>query len=403
VRLVGRLARASGVRNLQRAEEAVQEAMLAALRTWPFRGLPEDPVGWLYASARNRFLDELRRAGERAESLEATEAGAGGAAARRAEPDDVADDTLRMMFLACHPALPPDARVAFTLKIVGGFGVAEIARAFLAGETAIAQRLVRARRQVQELALRFEMPPPAEMPQRLDSVLDVLYLLFNEGHAAHAGDALVRADLCEEALRLAEILVEHPSTAFPKTHALLALMLLQAARLPARTDAAGDLLLLEDQDRSRWDRGRLARGFVHLGLASEGNELTRWHVEAAIAAVHAAAPDAAHTDWPRLLALYDDLEALAPSPVVRLNRAVALARVRGPAEAIVQVEELRAGGALDAYHLLHAVESDLRRALGQIDLARAANDRALACACSAPERRLLERRRERLSSPVANA
>lgn len=406
-RMVAVLTRSFGPARLDLAEEVVQEALVTALKRWPWSGVPEDPVAWLYRVARNRALDLLRRDGSfRSKEGAIRDAlvpprDAGRDAGEIPEgvhlAGEIPDDQLRLIFLCCHPDLPRDGRVALTLKTVCGFSVPEIARAFLTRDATIAQRVVRAQRRIRELGLPFEVPGPTELPERLDTVLEVLYLLFNEGYSAHAGDALVRADLCHEALRLARHLALRPDTGNPAVHALAALLAFQASRLPARVDAAGDLVRLEDQDRSRWDRGLIHCGFAHLERAAQGREETTVHLEAAIAAQHAAAsrdgaPDAAGTDWPAILALYDRLLACNPSPVVALNRAVALARVEGPEAGLAALEVLGEAREVRGYHLLPAIRGDLLRRAGRTREAEAAYREALERPCSEPERRFLERR-----------
>src|SRR4051812_24433123 len=311
-RMVAALTRVFGAENLALAEDVVQESLVQALRTWPFRGVPENPRGWLMQVAKNRALDLLRRDTSLARKADAIRDWTSSLA-----PDDPQgegmDDQLRMIFICCQPAVPREARVALTLKTVGGFGVPEIARAYLAKEATIAQRLVRGKGKTQETGPPFEVPPPAELPAALDSVLEALYLMFNEGYAASAGEDLVRQDVCAEAIRLARLVAEHPSLDVPKAHALAALLLLQAARNPARVDSEGNLLLLSEQDRSLWDGAKIAAGFHHLDRSARGSELSAYHLEAGLAACHVA-PGA--TDWPHILTLYDDLLALKPSPVV---------------------------------------------------------------------------------------
>lgn len=365
-RLVAMLAGQLGTHRLQLAEDVVQEALVRALQTWPYRGVPENPAAWLTQTARNLALDHLRReqrwqekedgiAHEHARWLSAPPAGA-------EEAGTFDDDTLRLLFVCFHPQLSAEAQTALALRTLCGFSPAEIAAAFLTTEAAVSKRLVRARQRIRELALPFATPEPADLPARLDGVLGTLYLLFNEGYKASAGDRLVRAELCHEAIRLGLLLAAHPLTRTPRTHALLALMLLNAARLPARTDDAGNLLRLHEQDRALWNPAMIHRGLHHLGLAASGDTLSEYHLEAGIAACHSTAADAAATDWPRILSLYDRLVALTTSPVAALNRAVAVARVHGPRaglDALTQVSRL------DGYHLLHAVRGTFAAELGR--------------------------------------
>jgi RNA polymerase sigma-70 factor (ECF subfamily) len=389
-RMVAVLARRLGAERLDLAEEVVQEALLRALATWPYRGVPDNPTGWLFQVARHRALDLLRREDVLRAKLEAL--GAEWSPVTTTVAPGGVDDELAMILMCCHPALPRAARVALTLKTVGGFGVDEIAAALLTRPASVAQRLVRAKRRLRAERIELTIPPADVLSLRLESVLEVLYLLFNEGYTAHGGDNLVRGELCGEAIRLARIVVAHPPTDRPPVHALLALMLLQASRLPARADAAGDLLLLPEQDRSRWDLRAIAEGLGHLDRAAEGDTLTVYHVEAAIAACHAAAPDEASTDWPYVLQLYDDLIALKPSPVVALNRAIALAMVDGPAAGLRALEPLTRHRALARYHLLPSAQGALWRRAGAPGTAARYYRAALARPCSTPERRFLERR-----------
>jgi RNA polymerase sigma-70 factor (ECF subfamily) len=391
-RLVAVLTAQFGTHRLQLAEDAVQEALVRALQTWPYRGLPENPAAWLAQTARNLALDTLRREQRWQEKQD----GIAHAQERwhstdTPAPDDggtFADDTLRMLFVCCHPQLSPEARTALALRTLCGFSAAEIAAAFLTSEAAIAKRLVRARQRIRELELPFALPAPDELSARLDGVLSVLYLLFNEGHKASSGDRLVRGELCREAIRLAELLAARPATAPPRTHALLALMLLNAARLPARTDDAGNILLLHEQDRSRWDHGMIERGLRHLALAATGDALSGYHLEAGIAACHSTAPSASATDWPRILSLYDHLVRISPSPVTALNRAIALARVRG---ARTGLEALAAIRGLDDYYLLHAARGTFAREAGLHADASAHFHRSAALAPLAAEREHLLR------------
>lgn len=387
------LSHALGLENLDLAEEVVQDSLLQALRLWPFHGVPDDPPAWLLRVARNRALDLLRRRASLRRKGPEVERYFQERQARQdlADPagDEPEDEQLAMVFACCDPALPPEGRVALTLKAVSGFGVAEIARAFLAEEATIAQRLIRAKKRIREAGVVLALPAPDDLPERLDSVLRVLYLLFNEGYGAHAGEDLVREDLCDEALRLARLLAARPETALPKVHALLALFYFQAARLSTRVDGDGNLLLLAEQPRDGWDRRFLSLGLHHLALSARGDELSEYHLQAAIAAVHGTSPSFAETNWPYLLGLYDQLLALAPSPVVALNRAIALSMVDGPEAALRSLEMLDADPAMRNYHLLPAVRADLLRRLGRTEQAVACYRRALESPCTEPERRFL--------------
>ena len=389
--MVAHLTRLLGPSHMALAEETVQEAMLRALQTWPYHGVPEDAAAWLFRVAHNAAIDAVRRNRTFGDKTGAIVAELTQAAAAPDDPyleDQLRDDELRMIFMCCHPEIPRDARVALSLKTVGGFGVREIARAFLADDTAIAQRLVRAKRLIRERRLTLDLPHGAELKQRLDSVLDVIYFMFNEGYAAHEGEDLIRQDLCLEALRLGR-LVAASSIAEPRVHALVALMALEAARLPARVDESGDLILLEDQDHSRWDQRLIAFGFHHFDRSMAGDEVSEYHVQAAIAATHARACDPQSRDWRMILALYDQLLAINGSPVVALNRAVAVAKVHGPAEALATVEKLAGDPKLRGYYLLLAVRGHLLAELGRKSEAAACFQAALNCPCSEPERRFL--------------
>ncbi len=395
-RIVSSLARRLGPARLDLAEEAVQDALVRALHTWPYAGVPVEPQAWLFQVAKHRALDLLRRETSWRGKLDIIGAAPLlSAGLEAAENDAVGDDELAMMFVCCHPSLPRPARIALTLKTVGGFSVEEIAAAFLAEPATIAQRLVRAKRQIREEGIPIDIPGADEIHGRLESVLDVLYLFFNEGYSAHAGDNLVRTELCGEAIRLAAILTGSPRTDLPPVHALLALMLLQASRLPARVDEAGDLLLLSEQDRDRWDRGLIAEGLRHLDRATSGHSVSAYHVEAAIAACHAVARDEASTDWPYVLRLYGELLALKPSPVVELNRAIALAMVEGPTAGIRAIESIQTHPGFARYYLLPAALAALWLRAGDAKRAADYYRQALTRPCSSPERRFLERQLER--------
>ena len=387
--MVATLTRIFGPEHLPLAEEVVQEALVAAMGQWSFHGVPENPAGWLFRVARNKALDQLRR-----QKILESKAGEIREALGRETIDESTDDTLAMMFMCCHPAIPDESRIALTLKTVGGFAVDEIARAFLAQSTAIAQRIVRAKKLIRETPIPLEMPSAHELPQRLESLLRVLYLMFNEGYTAHGGDALVRGDLCDEAIRLASLLAEAPSAATPAVHALLALMLLQSARSPERIDAAGEVALLEEQDRSRWDHERIARGMRHLEASASGDEMTTYHIEAAIAACHAASPSFEETDWGRIVSLYDDLIALNPSPVAALNRAVAIAMIDGAGAGIDAVESIEGRESLRDYPLLYSILGELWLRRGDRERAAEQFSRALELPSSMPEKRFLLRKLE---------
>jgi RNA polymerase sigma factor (sigma-70 family) len=368
-RIVSTLVGIFGVAHINLAEDVVQDALVRALETWPYYGIPENPPAWILRVARNLALDVVRRQktfqGKEAEIAALIELRAPADDASRALDQQFEDDRLRMMFVCCHPEVPRDAQVALALNILCGFGMTEVASAFLTSEAAIAKRLVRAKQKLREAGIAFEIPAGPELSSRLDSVLQTLYLLFNEGHKASIGDRLVRAELCHEAIRLAGLLAEHPAGNQPKTHALLALMLLNAARLPARVDDEGHLLRLQDQDRAKWDRAMSARGMFHLARSACGSEITEYHLQAGIAACHCAAPSYEATDWPQILSLYDRLVEFDASPVVALNRAVAVANVHGPQAGLDALAPIRGASELESYYLLYAVAGELESRLNR--------------------------------------
>ena len=390
------------VRDVGLAEELAQDALVAALEHWPASGVPDNPGAWLTATAKHRALDHLRRERllaskhqEIGRDLEAQEAAivpdfVDDLDAARA--DAIGDDLLRLIFAACHPVLSPQARVALTLKLLGGLSTAEIARAFLVPEPTIAQRIVRAKRTLAEARVPFELPPGPELATRLASVLQVVYLIFNEGYTATAGDDWMRPALCDEALRLGRVLAGLAPRE-PEVHGLLALMELQASRSAARVDAQGRPVLLPDQDRSRWDRLLIRRGLQALGHAeSIGGALGPYALQAAIAACHARAARADDTDWPRIAALYDALAQVAPSPVVELNRAVAVGMAFGPSAALEIVDAIRDEPSLRGYQWLPSVRGDLLAKLDRHDEARDEFARAAALARNAREREHLQER-----------
>jgi RNA polymerase sigma-70 factor (ECF subfamily) len=364
-----------GVEHLTLAEDVVQETLARALQTWPFYGIPDNPSAWIMRAARNLALDTVRREKvfreKEPEIIRLMDRPSPAPDAAIFTDQEIADDRLRMMFVCCHPQIPSDSRVALALKTLCGFSVPEISRAFLTSDAAVAKRLTRAKQKIREAGVPFELPAGPELAPRLADVLQTIYLLFNEGYKASAGEKLVREDVCGEAMQLAGLLAEHPAGNQPATHALLALMLLSGARLATRVDDGGNLLRLQEQDRAGWDRAMIARGMFHFSQSAAGGDITEYHLQAGIAACHCAAKDYESTDWPQILSMYDRLVEFDDSPVIALNRAVALAEVRGPEAGIEAVNAIRNLQSLESYYLLYAVLGEFESRLNHARAAAA--------------------------------
>lgn len=397
-RMLSSLCAVLGLENLDLAEEVVQEALIKALTDWPYRGIPENPRAWLARTARNLAIDALRRQARFRDREQAIAERLDARSRCIPDPSDLdedsalPDDQLAMIFACCRPEIPLESRLALTLKTVSGLGVGEIARAFLASETTIAQRIVRAKRRIEELAINLALPAPEELGDRLDSVLHVLYILFNEGYSAAAGENLIRLDLCEEAIRLARLLARRPDTGTPRTLALAALFLLQASRLPARVDHAGDLLPMAEQDRSLWSRELISEGLRLLSGAASGDQLSSYHLLAGIAAEHAVAATFHSTNWAHVLDLYDMLVDVDPSPIVKLNRVVAVAMAKGAQAGLDALDQLGEPKTLRDYYLLPATRAELLSRQGRYAESREMWRRASEKPCSAPIRRFIEKR-----------
>lgn len=374
------------------AEEALHEAFAAAMEQWARDGIPANPRAWLVSAGRFKAIDGMRRRARYDASLTELAKTLETSTSDPAECDDehIEDDRLRLIFTCCHPALKPEAQLALTLREVCGLTTEEVARAFLSSPTTLAQRIVRAKAKIRDARIPYEVPPPSELPDRLDSVLHVVYLVFNEGYSASSGPTLTRADLSSEAIRLGRLLLELLPE--PQVVGLLALMLLHESRRPARTSATGELILLEQQNRSLWNRTYIAEGIALVERALASRRFGPYTLQAAIVAVHAEAADAASTDWAQIVALYDLLARAEPSPVIELNRAVAVAMRDGPAAGLTLVDAILARGDLADYHLAHSARADLCRRLGDNVEARTSYKRALALAKQKPERRFLEKR-----------
>jgi RNA polymerase sigma factor (sigma-70 family) len=395
-KLVSVLTGIFGVDHLELAEDVVQEALVRAFQTWPYYGIPNNPAAWLTQTARNLALDVIRRENrfrqKQPDIIASFEQWSPETEDSPAFDTEIRDGRLRLMFACCHPLIPSESQIALALKTLCGFGPAEIAKAFLTTEAAIAKRLTRARQRIREQNIAFEIPAGEELSGRLDGVLQTAYLLFNEGYKASSGQRVIREELCAEAIRLTALLVEHPAGNRPRTHALIALMLLNAARLPARVDGEGNILRLEEQDRSRWDPGMISRGMRHLAESAGGDDLSEYHLQAGIAACHCAAPDYESTDWPRILSLYDRLVIIDDSPVAALNRAVAIANVSGPGAGIEALDGIKNRHSLDSYHLFYAVLADFEAKLNQFQAAARNLRKAIGLTELKSEQELLKKR-----------
>jgi len=405
-KLVSVLTGVFGIDHLQLAEDVVQEALVRAFRTWPYYGIPDNPAAWITQTAKNLAYDLLRR--EKRFREKQTEIVASveqwssdsGVSDSPLFDTEIKDDRLRLIFTCCHPLIPQDAQTALALRTLCGFSAAEIAKAFLTTEAAIAKRLTRTRQKIRELRIPFEIPSGEEFSIRLNGVLQTLYLLFNEGYKASSGENLIREDLCYEAIRLGTLLADHPLANLPRTHALVALMLLNAARLPARVDEEGNILRLKEQERSKWSRPMIERGILHLGHAAAGDELSEYHIQAAIAACHCMAENYQSTDWLKILSLYDQWTKINKSPVIALNRAVAIAKVNGPSAGIEAVEAIQNRGELDSYYLLYAVRGEFEAQLRHFEAAAGYFRKALHLTEVKSEQKFLSKKVRALRSRV---
>jgi len=382
------LSRTFGVRHIDLIEDGIQDAMIAAMKRWPFVGVPENPTAWLTQVAKNRTIDRLRRDGT-SQELDDTFDVAIDASQDAQFEGEVVDDQLRIIFACCHPSIPPDSQVALTLKIVGGFSVPEISRSFLASQESVAKLLTRAKSKLRDGDVSLEIPVGDELATRLSPVLKVLYLMFNEGYAPTAGDEVVRRDLCFEAIRLVGLLTSQKSTRVPKVDALAALFYFHAARFPARVGGDGEMLVLGDQDRGSWDRELIGRGFQHLLASASGNEVSDYHLEAEIASLHATSQDLASTDWRRIVECYDILQSRNYSPVVELNRIVSISRMSGTSHAFPQLEKLEQSGRLDGYFLFYATKARFLADLARPREAAISFEKALSLAHNESARNLL--------------
>jgi RNA polymerase sigma factor (sigma-70 family) len=398
-RLHGALIRLVGVANLTLAEDVAQEALLRAMHTWSMGGVPANPSAWITRVAMNLAKDALRHkrmsASKEPAIITHIEQTFATPAVALEGAHEIRDDALRLLFVCCHPSLTADAQVVLALKVLCGFSTGEISRAFLTSEAAIEKQLTRTKQRIRDANVGFVIPEGPELSERLDGVLAALYLLFNEGYKASAGERLLREDLCREAVRLTSLLIVHPVGRTSRSHALLALMLLTAARFPSRLDEHGDLLRLDDQDRAKWDQSLIERGLMQLAEAAQGNELSEYHLQAGIAAIHCTAPDYAATDWNRILQHYDELNRMKPSPIVALNRAVAVAHLHGAQAGLDAIAAIPQRDRLASHYLLHAVTGELHWRLKDHRAAAESFRRALQLAQVGPEQLYLTRMLER--------
>jgi RNA polymerase sigma factor (sigma-70 family) len=368
--MVSILSHIFGLRNLDMIEDAVQDSLVTAMKTWSYAGIPDNPRAWLVQVSKNRILDRLRY-DKRFQNVDETQDQLDHALKVFDSHDSIyfasemGEDQLRMIFACCHPAIPPDSRVALTLKIIGGFRVSEIARAFLASDESIAKMLTRARHRLRSENIVLEIPPPSDVPSRIDTVLKVIYLMFNEGYAASEGEELIRRDLCHEAIRLSELLAEHPITTSPAVHALTALLLFQASRLDSRCRSDGELLLLSEQDRAQWDNQMINRAFHHFMGSASGDELSDYHLEAEIAACHATAKSYDDTRWEQIHKCYELLQCRKFSPVVELNRIIVLARIEGAAKGLEELGKIQENEKLKDYNLFHITRASFLSEIGR--------------------------------------
>lgn len=394
-RIVAYLTRFLGPDHLDLAENVVQDALVKAVQTWPIQGIPDNPAAWILQVSKNSAIDSIRSGKFVAHDSELVDSIQSSITESNTDlefENEIRDDQLKLMFICCHPILPREARIALTLKTVCGFSVPEIAKAFLSKEETIAQRIVRAKKTIAENKVKFEVPTPSELELRLQSVLEVIYLLFNEGYSATEGSSLIRHDLCKEAIFRTQVLSEHPVCHRPQIFALLALMHFQVSRFNSRLDSDGELLLLEEQDRGLWDQEHIGLGMKYLDLSADGEEFSDYHLQAGIASCHASAKSFAETDWERILTYYDLLLMKDHSPIVALNRAVAIAMIQGPAAGLNEVDLIKDLPPLKSYYLLPATMAELNRRLGNLVNAKILYEQALELVGTEPERRLILKR-----------